>query len=165
MSESYKISKVTGHIKDYAIYKDGTRELINESYNLIVNNFGVLIASLMKQDSTYKDNTMYWAVGTGTTEASVLDTGLETEVYRKAIIAGDMSYMSGGSPSVSPTNQLRIIVTFGELEANYDLTEFGIFGGNASATVDSGVMINHKVHTTISKTSSFQLERTITFTF
>lgn len=163
--EKYQHGKITGHIQDYAIYKDGSKELIHESYNLIVNTIGVLISALMKQDSTHKNNTMYWAVGTGTTAVTELDTALETEVYRKAIEAANMSYISGGNPTGTPTNILRITLIFTESEANANLTEFGIFGGNATSSAGSGIMINHKVHAVIAKTASYQLQRVITFTF
>ena len=159
-------------IIDKITFADGTQEVI-EHINTVVDDCSKLIASLMKGQSGYKGIT-YWAVGSGAGNwdnnnppaPSVGDTKLLNETFRKAISASDITFLdSSDKPTTSVTNKLQISVTFTETEANGELREFGLFGGKATATRNSGIMINRKTHGLIYKTSGMRLERIIRIVF
>lgn len=164
--------KFVGEVTDKLIDAK-TGEVIEERtyHNLVVDRCSVLIAGLMKGSMI---GLQYFAVGSGSSswqnenlpspEAS--DVKLLNETFRKTITAGDVTFIdSANEESSTPTNRLQIKVTFNENEANGELRELGIFGGNATATKDSGYMLNRKIHALIYKTSGMKLERIIRFTF
>lgn len=163
-----------GEVLDYFIHEDGTRELVREmDYNIVVENCSVLIAALMKGHAGYAGAT-YWAVGSGdplwsneAPPAPVVSTSqLENETFRKAIQVGEIIFLdASNNESVVPTNKIQITVLFENNEANGELREFAIFGGNASGIANSGLMVNHKIHPLIYKTSALQLERILRLTF
>ena len=159
-------------ITDKITYPDGTQKVI-EHINTVVDDCSRLIASLMKGQAGYK-GIAYWAVGAGAgtwdnnnpPEPKVGDTKLLNETFRKAIKASDITFLDSNDKSTtSVTNKLQISVTFTEEEANGELREFGLFGGNATGTKDSGIMINRKTHGLIYKTSGMRLERIIRIVF
>lgn len=171
-SESYSLIR-HWEVMDVFIFKDGTRKLARPiDHNIVVNNCSVLIACLMKNQPGQK-GIGYWAVGPGLSswdlvrpEPMVTDERLQIEAYRKTIAYEDIKFIdSAGKPSANPTNRIEIVVTFAENEANGDLREFALFGGNATSALNTGVMINHKIHPVINKTSALKLERTIRITF
>ena len=139
--------------------------------NLVVDSCSICIAGLMKGALS---GVQYFAVGSGSPGWSntslpspdVLDTKLLAETYRKEITHDDVKFIdSDNNESNVPTNRIEIKVMFTESEANGELRELGIFGGNASSTKNSGYMINRKIHPLIYKTSGMRLERIIRFTF
>ncbi|MMZ51289.1 hypothetical protein D1872_130240 [compost metagenome] len=152
----------------------GEVQVIYQKFNVVLSAFSRLIAALVKGEAGYK-GAMYWEVGSGNStwndqappSPSETDTGLLTPLFRKAIQPGDMRFLQadGTTTSTTPTNRLEISVTFGTSEANGYLREFAIYGGNATATLGSGIPINRKTHGVIYKTSSIELKRTIKFTF
>ena len=159
-------------VTDVITYPDGKKE-VREYFNTVVDDCSRLIACLMKGQDGYKGIT-YWAVGSGAETwdnanppaPTVGDTKLFNETYRKAINASDITFLdSNDKPTTSITNKLQIRVVFTESEANGELREFGLFGGNATATKNSGIMINRKTHGLIYKTSGMTLERTIRIVF
>jgi len=159
-------------VTDKITYPDGRVEVRNY-VNTVVDDCSRLIASLMKGQNGYKGIT-YWAVGSGAgtwdnanpPAPAVGDTKLFNETFRKAINASDITFLdSNDNPTTSVTNKLQIKVTFTEEEANGELREFGLFGGNATSTKNSGIMINRKTHGLIYKTSGMTLERTIRIVF
>ena len=162
--------KMTGDIIDKIIYKDGRVEVI-ESHNLVVNSFLPLISSLLKRDSNYT-GIQYWAIGSGSPSwdetlpsPQSTDTQLTSELGRVAIPLSEMVYLDNHfEESQDPTPILQIKHTFDENTLNGSWREFGIFGGNATSAVNSGYMINHKIHPLISKTSEMVVERTMRFT-
>lgn len=163
---------IVGLFTDTIRHADGRVEVI-EGRNTIVENIGKLIACLMKGQTGY-GGVKYWAVGTGSTlwdvsnppTASTTDTKCVSELFRKAINPTDITFVdSAGTPTETVTNSIQITVTFTEDEANGQWREFSIFGGNATATKDSGLALNHKTHGLIVKTSSMTIERKIRFIF
>lgn len=174
VNEEHVPGRIIGEVFDYFVYPDGRKVLAREpDRNLIVATCSTLLACLVKGESGYAGAT-YWAVGSGSDtwsdvtppSPSSSDTQLTAETYRKAITSGDMVFLdSGNNVSATPTNKIQITVTFLEAEANGALREFGIFGGLASGTANSGYMINHKIHPLIYKTSALQLERVLRITF
>ena len=76
----------------------------------------------------------YFAFGTGTGTPSVTDTQLFNEVYRKQV-----TQVSNPSQGI-----VQSVCSLGSQEANYNLTEIGVFcGPNASSLPSTGTMISH----------------------
>jgi len=126
---------------------------VNTYCNSIANSFKSMIAERLAQGSNTCDIT-YVAVGTGTSAFDPTDTTLDTELARSAIGSGSIS---------SSANVVSITGFFGASEANGVLSEIAWFGQSASATPDSGTMVNRAViseEKTISETLT--IEGTIT---
>lgn len=153
------------------IYKKGVlvEELVG--HNLIVNSFLNLVMCLLKQESGYK-GLQYWAVGSGASSwdsnmptPEIGETRLTSEIGRVAISPSDIKFLDSGYNEVSnPTNILQVSHTFGANDCNGTWREFGIFGGNATATSNSGIMINKRHHAVITKTDEMAIERIMRFT-
>jgi hypothetical protein len=153
-----------------------TGEVIKEyNYcNTVVNDCSKLIACLMKAQAGY-GGIKYWAVGKGDASwnndappsPTVNDTKLLVETYRKALDpVNDIKFLdSNNAETATVTSKLQIKITFLESEANGELREFGLFGGTADGTANSGLMINRKIHPLIYKTSGMKLERIIRVQF
>lgn len=161
---------MVGEITD-RIYKDGV--LIEErvGHNLIVNSFLKLAMALLKGQSGFS-GIGYWAVGSGTSswDANLPDpeinaTVLTAEIGRVKIQPSEITFLDANyNVSANPTNILQIKHIFGTNDCNGVWREFGIFGGQASATANTGLMINKKHHKIITKTSDMTIERTMRFT-
>lgn len=154
------------------IYKNGV--LIDEihGHNLVVNSFLSLVLSLIKQGSNGSMNgVQYWAVGSGNSSwdsnmpnPSLEETQLTNEIGRSLISSSDIVFLDEDyEETSSPTNILQISHTFGSSECNGTWREFGLFGGNATATANSGIMINKRHHAVITKTSEMTIERVMRF--
>ena len=139
--------------------KTGEEE-VRIDHNLIVIGFGLLVASLLKGDPTFGFPIQYWAVGEGegdfwddlSVEArqakSIFSlTSLYNETFR---VSTSIIFIDENADPVSPgpSNRIEVQSTFGP-DVIGPLREFGIFGGDASTTLDSGIMIDHKSHTVI----------------
>lgn len=161
---------MTGQITD-RIFKNGILVEERVGHNLIVNSFLNLVMCLLKQQSDYK-GIQYWAVGSGADawdsnlpNPSLDATKLTNEIGRVAISAEDIIFLdSDYNPTTTPTNILQISHVFGENDCNGTWREFGIFGGNATATANSGIMINKRHHAVISKSTDMTIERVMRFT-
>lgn len=161
---------MTGHIVD-RIYKNGELVDVIEGHNLVVNSFLKLVMALCKGQSGY-GGISYWAVGSGATswDTSMPDpeinaSRLTAEIGRVPISASDIKFLTADLVETSsPTNILQIKHTFGPSDCNGKWREFGLFGGNASGTANSGIMINKRHHSVITKTNEMSIERTMTFT-
>lgn len=164
--------KMTGQSID-RIYKNGV--LVDEivGHNLVVNSFLNLVMCLLKQESGYS-GIQYWAVGSGddtwddeeTLPAPNINaTRLTAEIGRSQIASSDLAFLdSNYAVSTTPTNILQVSHTFGTDECNGTWREFGIFGGNATATSNSGILINKRHHRVITKTEEMTIERIMRFT-
>lgn len=170
MTGDYHDVKMTGQSID-RIFKNG--KLVDEivGHNLVVNSFLNLVMCLLKQQSGYS-GVQYWAVGSG---ASSWDTSMPTpeltatrltaEIGRVPITADELAFLDQDYRVVSiPTNILQISHTFGADDCNGVWREFGIFGGNATAVLNSGLMINKRHHSVITKTEEMSIERIMRFT-
>ena len=92
-------------------------------------------------------------------------TRLTAEIGRVAIPASEITFLDSNYNEVSnPTNIIQIKHTFGVSDCNGTWREFGIFGGNATATTNSGLLINKRHHSVLTKTSEMTVERTMRFT-
>ena len=165
------INNVIGQFKD-KVYDAVTGEFLYEtewSKNTIVNGLNRAIAYAWSGMC----GLTYWAVGSGASawdtalpSPSVTDTQLVNEVGRKVIPASAFAFLdSEGRVSSTPTNVLQITLTFGANDCNGDWREFAIYGGNATSTLSTGIMINHKTHALLVKTNTIQVQRQIKFTF
>lgn len=143
--------------------------------NLIVDGLRKLLAALIKGDPQ-GNPVAFWAVGTG---QDVWDAGtvppdaarrtrtqLYNETGRKSIPPGQITFLGG-----SFTNRLEITMEFttadippGAGNQNWRLREFGLFADGTSA-VNSGVLINHRIHPRIDMQAGFTLQRTLRLTF
>lgn len=159
-------------VTDVITHVDGSVE-VREYVNTVVDNCSKLIASLMKGQAGHV-GISYWAVGSGAGSwdnnnppaPSVTDTKLTSEVFRKAVSPSNITFLDDSNqPTATVTNKLQVKLVFNENEANGELREFGLYGGNATSIKDSGIMINRKTHGLLYKTSGMTLERTINITF
>lgn len=169
--ENYNLER-HWQVIDTITHEDGRVEK-REYYNTVVNDCSKLIASLMKGEPGHQ-GIKYWAVGSGSGDwnnsglpsPTVSDTRLLKETFRKAISPSDIKFLDGGDRETgSVTNKIQISITFNEGEANGELREFGLFGGNASSGANTGIMINRKIHPLIYKTSGMKVERIIRIVF
>ena len=169
----WKAGFPVGEYQDWLLDPDG--EVIWTTpwqRNLIVAGLPKLLAALLKGDAQGKPLS-YWAVGNG--EES-WDSGalpddsarerwefLKAEVARKDI-SGQIKFLGGNF-----TNQLEISITFtandvGPDKQKWRLREFGLFAGG-SAALNTGTMINHRIHPRIDLEPGFTLQRKLRLTF
>lgn len=140
--------------------------------NLIVDMASVFIAKRMRPGATWGAGITHLelgtGVGTGTTQApqpeSLAQKKLRTALARKAI--GAWTYIdTSGNPTASETNVMEFTVTFTETEANGAIVEMGLFGGDATITLNTGYMFNYKVFPVWNKSNGMQLSITWRITF
>ena len=170
MAGDFHDVKMTGQSID-RIFKNG--KLVDEivGHNLVVNSFLNLVMCLLKQQSGYS-GVQYWAVGSGASSwdsnmptPELTATRLTAEIGRVPITADELAFLDQDYRVVStPTNILQISHTFGADDCNGVWREFGIFGGNATAVLNSGLMINKRHHSVITKTEEMSIERIMRFT-
>lgn len=170
LTEDLSSVHMTGQITD-RIFKNGV--LVEEivGHNLVVNSFLNLIMYLLKHQSGYS-GIQYWAIGSGAESwdssiptPDINATTLTAELGRVPISADEITFLDPDFNEVStPTNILQIKHTFGSSECNGVWREFGIFGGNATESLNSGILINKRHHAIITKTEDMTVERTMRFT-
>jgi hypothetical protein len=151
----------------------GEEWVVTDEKNLIVDGFYILLAALLKRQSGWSGLT-YWENGSGnaswdTTPVSptTSDTALVTplEGGRKEIATSDIIWLDASNiESATPTNKIQITVSFGTSESVGWHREFALFGGEATATSNSGTMINSKRHNKFEKTSEQELTRRLRIT-
>ena len=182
LPENFNFHNCTGYWYDVA-YNHVTEktERIGDSFNIIVESIGRLVAGLFRSDPAFR-GIQQWAIGVGSSSWDALwdtdspptalstATRLTNEIGRLPIsIAGHESSMiyvdQDGEPSQTPTNRIKVSRMFGRADGNGEWREFALFGGNAGSARDSGIMINHKIHRVINKTGDMTVERNIIFTF
>jgi len=162
--------KMTGQITD-RIFKNGVLVEERVGHNLVVNTALNLIMALLKIHSGYS-GIQYWAIGSGASswDSSLPnptrgETRLTAEIGRVAIDPSEIVFLNGSlQESSTPTNIIQITHTFGADDCNGKWREFGIFGGNATASANSGIMINKRHHEVITKTRDMTVERIMRFT-
>ena len=162
--------KMTGEIRD-RIFKNGQFVEERVGHNIVVNTFLPLVMSLLKKQTGYS-GIQYWAVGSGNASWDtnmptpvVTETQLTSEIGRVAIPASEIVFLdSDFEVTNTPTNIIQITHTFGTSDCNGSWREFGLFGGNATTSANSGYMINKKHHSVLTKTADMTVERTMRFT-
>jgi len=150
----------------------GERTIIHNGLsNLIVVGFGYLVAALLCGGADDSLPLRYWAVGSG--EGAFWDdltveqrqaksmfpmTQLYTEVAR--VSTQNIFIDDNDDPSASVTNRVEVQAIFGP-DVSGNLREFGIFGGDATAGANTGLMIDHKAHMTINLNVTSGLEQVL----
>lgn len=140
--------------------------------NQIQDNSAIVVAAGLRRagEVTSMNALSFMAVGEGQASWDTVppaqpkaDTTLDTEVFRKAIAAADMVFVDalGGSVVTGPTRFIRVVVVFGQSEANGTLREFGMFGGDATVTLDSGQIFNWVVTSRVDKDTNMIITRTV----
>lgn len=144
-------------------------------HNLVVDKAGELAAGYFLGEGAFTIGNMYHAFGTGLVawdtalpDPSVSQTTLVTEIDRKVPTAID--YLDAGNNIVTPTitDKLQIQTVLAATEPSLDgqdLREQGLFGGNATATANSGFMINAINHKKVAKVNGVQITRFIRLQF
>lgn len=166
--------KMVGEITDRIYDTKGNLISVVEGHNIVVNTFLLAISALLKAEDDYV-GIKYWAVGQGSEDwdeqlpaPTVGDEQLTSEIGRVEIQASEMKYLKleGESyvESSTPTNIIQIQHTFDENTLNGDWREFGIFAGDCTSAMNSGLMLNHRIHAVLHKTSEMVVERTMRFT-
>ena len=113
----------TGELKQETAWIDNV--IVNVGLNSIANRLSGVNSKANAGQVTY------CALGTGSTTPVISGTTLDTEIDRVAI--------STSSGNVDNLAEMRAF--FNTSQANGTLTEMGLFGEDASATTDSGTMI------------------------
>lgn len=153
------------------VFKRGQLVAVREGHNLVVNSFLSLVMCLLKQQNGYS-GIQYWAVGSGAAAwdselptPDVNATRLTKEIGRVPIAAGEILFLDREFNETStPTNILQIKHLFTEDDCNGPWREFGIFGGNATLSANSGIMVNKRHHAVLTKTEEMTVERVLRFT-
>lgn len=133
--------------------------------NIIVNTASILIARLLKNSTEPTAGISYLAIGNGSGEWDPFDppapttsqTRLENEFSRKPIDLATFVQPESGEPTTVYTNIVDYSVSFGEGEAVGPILEMGLFGGDATAQLGSGTMVNWRTFPVINKTSTMTL--------
>lgn len=161
---------VTGECKDI-IRRDGKIIDVIKSHNIVVNSSLNLIAGVVGNQIS---NELYWAVGSGSKDWDdtpidpvATETKLTSEIGRKLInpTTNIEFYDNVNKSTTTPTNRLHFSILFEEDECNGVWREFGIFGGDASVAIDSGIMIDKKHHGVVTKDTNTTIERHLIITF
>ncbi len=144
--------------------------------NLVVQSCNFLLAALMKRETDIS-GISYWAIGTGNPDwdnripsPGFTDTQLFNEVARVPLALSQIVYIDNENEvSESTTDRLEITATFNAdalgFEDAHPLREFGLFGGDASETLNSGFMIDFIIHPPYDLIAGRTLTRKIHLTF
>lgn len=163
---------MTGRYRDVITGPDGARVRSTPwRPNLVVDDAFRLLAALLRRDPQ-RGGIAYWAVGEGVPgwdlepPATAPDTTrLDAERHRLAVPADAFDYVDGhGDPTPDPTSELQVRMTFEWPDEDVTLREFGLFGGDAGETPDSGIMMNHVVHPRIDLPREHRLTRHLRLT-
>jgi len=167
-------SKMTGMWRSIITYRDPktgeeTKTVTAWEDNLVVDNGYVLQAMLFKNELSIA-GLQYMAFGEGDPSwdpvppsPSASDSTLFSEVFRYELQTANFVYLDASLSVVAgPTRRIRMtgILDYGDAVGDY-IREFGLFGGDATATVDSGYMINTIRTERFLKTGAIRLERQV----
>ena len=164
---------VSGILGEFFIQDINTGEILQDwTHNLIVTDFGRLLAALVKGHAGIA-GAQYWEIGSGLVawdsnpaQPSVSDTQLTTPLVRVPVQIWflDINNNRISDPAII-TNKLELEATFNESTGNGEWREFGIFGGNTSGALGSGIMCDKVIHPVIDKTANMSIIRRLRFTF
>ena len=156
LSEVEREIKVSGQVlitKRNA--KTGKITEIKKYTNLVTNVGMQQICNALIDNASFTEGITYLALGSDSTAATVLDTTLGTEVFRKILT------------SRTRTNQqIELSLFLTTSEGNGTHYELGLFGNGATATADSGDLFNRLVMSggeTKVNTETWTIEVTVSF--
>ena len=144
--------------------------------NLIVHDCNRLLAALMKRQDGYS-GILFFAIGEGQQEWDVsrpvpspAASQLSREIFRRSISFDDILFLDeNNQPTTSPTSRLEISIEISRDDfassTFQSIREFGLFGGNATETQNSGLLVNHVIHPRIDISSELTLFRTLRLHF
>jgi hypothetical protein len=152
-------------LKAYDTSQGGRMVYSYQQSNIIVNTASILIDRLLKNNTEPQKGISYLAIGSGSGEWDLFyppapttsQTRLENEFYRGAIDLSTFVHPETGEPTTIYTNIVDYSVSFGEGEAVGPIVEMGLFGGDATAELNSGTMVNWRTFPVINKTSTMTL--------
>lgn len=161
------IPKMIGEVWAVQKFKDGTEIKHEIGKNIIVDNATIIVAQLLKNDPV--NGLTHLAVGQGNVAwdpmappaAVSTQTELESEFYRKVFTSTRYVVMPGGTTSITATNNIELETTYDYAEAIGAIDEMGLFGINATNTLNSGSMFNARNFSVINKNTN----STLTFTW
>lgn len=125
-----------------------------EGHNLITDGMRTLLAALLANQQGYV-GVQYWAVGDGGPNIDLLapsaplptDTSLAREVARVPVTVSFVDDFGKLTAGGALSKHVQIQATFDRGVATGNNVEFGLFGGNASASVaGGGLLLNHVTH-------------------
>lgn len=179
VEKNYNICQAHGEYVDY-IYKGGKLVETREGHNIVVNVCSKLLAGLVA--GKIAKGGVYWAIGSGSDAwdaqydantpptPSAEATILVNEIARIPLTAANFKFVDGAGNELADTNfsnRIKCTITVSEDVANNGKwREFGLFGGTtATATADTGIMIDHIYHNVFNKSAEFSVTRVLTLTF
>lgn len=118
---------------EYEIWKDGV--LIDRFHNIITTPIYDAILKNLNGETVDSLDVSYFAFGTGTTAVTEDDTVLGVEGFRKEFTSKSWT-----------GKQFVAICQLATDEANFTITEVGIFAGG-SLTADTGTLLSHSLRT------------------
>jgi hypothetical protein len=141
--------------------------------NIVTLSASTLLARLMKDPSEPAGGVTYFALGTGAPSwdkfspplPTDVQEALETEIERVSPTATKFIDPGSGLETIVATNIVDFDFDFSEAQAVGFLCEAGLFGGDATASLNSGTLITYKTFPVISKTASMQIAFTYRLTF
>jgi hypothetical protein len=121
--------------------------------NTIVDSAWSLLAGLLKNDPALH-GILFLAVGAGDpawdgthTPANPAATQMQNEIVRQPVTAENIQYLNDNDePVPQPTTRIEITASFVWPDQSQTLREFGLFGGDATDTPDSGYLVNYVIH-------------------
>jgi hypothetical protein len=162
-----------GYVEIWALYEDGSKELLWGNKNTLTSKFYTSITRLLAGEvgeflegtRTVQNGTARWAsymkIGKGTTAPTVSDLDVEDAIQESGNdLILNISTVSFGVPQAGSVN-FNAILPVGDPGSEYNttpLTEVGIFS-------EVGEMLARQVYDPLEKTTAFQLQYSWTFTF
>jgi hypothetical protein len=141
--------------------------------NAITYGAWTVVTALLRNDPNLR-GLLFCAVGSGdvawdrappSSGASAGRTRLRAEVDRRALAESDFVYLDPrGNAARGPTDRLEVTARFAWPQGSKVLREFGLFGGDATATVNTGYLMNYVMHPVISLAAGQTLTRRVRFT-
>lgn len=128
----------------------------------LFNNFGPIRYLAVGSGSPF------WDADPTNVAKPVGQTSLVNEFERFAVTANDFSFLDANGDVLNPqalSPRFKLTRILGANDANGDLREFGLFGGDANQGVQSGIMFNWITHPLIQKDASLVIERVIDIQF
>jgi hypothetical protein len=155
------------------IKEDGVTKHFSLGKNIVTLDASILLARLMKDSTEPAAGVSFFALGTGSPSWDKFNPPapdptqhtLVTEIFRVAPSRAVFIDPDTGLESVDPTNIVDFDFDFAESEAVGYLVEAGLFGGDATSTINTGTLITNKTFPVISKTSTMSLSFTYRLTF
>jgi hypothetical protein len=141
----------TTHFYDEIIQPDGSVEM-TEGHNLITDGMRQLLAALFAGQSGYT-GVQYWAVGSGPANGDLInplaplstDNRLATETARVPVTISFVDDLGSPTSGLGLSKHVQVQATFGAGISTGTNVEFGLFGGNASASVNGGGLLLNRV--------------------